>query len=113
MNFINIERVVLATTVIAALALQGCTEKVSAPAKASAPASSAALNDPRAKVIGVESAGLANDTVGTTSAAKSAISKVQQDAAMPLPGQANDHSTLSPKATQKAAPPSTGAPPKP
>ena len=111
MSFINIQRVVLATT--AALALLGCTEKITAPPNASAPVGSAALNDPRAKVLGVEHVGTAKETVGTTSSAKSDISKAQQDAAMPLPGQANDHSTLSPKATQKPTLPSTGALPKP
>lgn len=34
----------------------------------------------------------------------SAISKQQESKDMPLPGQANDHSTLAPDASQKAAP---------
>ena len=113
MSVSNIQRVVLATSVAAALTLLGCSEKA-APAKANAPASSAALNDPRAKVLGVEHVGTAKETVGTSSPAKSDITKAQQDAAMPLPGQTNDHSTLSPKATQTATPPtSIGAPVKP
>ena len=113
MHHINIQHIALATTIAAALTLLGCSEKP-APPKANAPASSAALNDPRAKVLGVEHVGTAKETVSTTSAAKSDITKAQQDAAMPLPGQANDHSTLSPKASQKATPPSsTGEPPKP
>ena len=48
--------------------------------------------------------GTAKKTPATTSTAKSAISKDQQSSAMPLPGQANDHSTLSPKASQKSGP---------
>ena len=95
---VNIQRGAAALAIIAALATAGCTDK------AAPPAGTAAENDPRAKVLGIESAGTAQDTPGTTSTAKSDISKDQQGNAMPLPGQANDHSTLSPKATQKAAP---------
>lgn len=104
--------VVAAFTMLAAVSA-ACTDKSAAPPKASAPIGSAAENDPRAKVLGVEHVGTAKETVGTTSSAKSDVSKAQQDSAMPLPGQANDHSTLSPKATQKATPPSTGGPSKP
>ena len=43
----------------------------------------------------------------TASAAKTDLTKAQQSSAMPMPGQANDHSTLAPKATQKT----TGTPP--
>ncbi len=86
-------------------ALVGCTEKATPPIKAKAPATSADI-DPRSQVIGVEAGGPAKDTPQTTSAAKSDISKAQEASAMPMAGQANDHSTLSPKATQK--PPGTG-----
>ena len=110
----NIKRVAVAAafTMLAAVSA-ACTDK-SAPPKASAPIGSAAENDPRAKVLGVVGPGEpVKETAGTTSSAKSDVSKAQQANAMPLPGQANDHSTLSPKATQKAAPTSTGAPNKP
>ncbi len=40
-------------------------------------------------------------TPAGTSASPSDISKAEQSSAMPMPGQANDHSTLSPDATQK------------
>jgi hypothetical protein len=53
-------------------------------------------------VVGTIPAGPTADVAGTTSAAKSDVSKSQQSSAMPLPGQANDHSTLSPAASQKA-----------
>ena len=110
----NIKRhVAVAIFTLLGAASAACTDKSAAPPNASAPIGSAAENDPRAKVLGVEHVGTAKEAVGTTSAAKSDISKAQQDSAMPLPGQANDHSTLSPKATQKAAPTSTGAPPRP
>ncbi len=110
----NIKRVATAATfTILAMVSAACTDKPAAPPNASAPIGTAAENDPRAKVLGVEHVGTAKETVGTTSSAKSDVSKAQQDSAMPLPGQVNDHSTLSPKATQKATPPSTGTPPKP
>ena len=84
----------------AMFALVACTEKSAPPIKAKAPASSADI-DPRSQVIGVEASGPAQNTPQTTSAAKSDISKTQEANAMPLAGQANDHSTLSPKASQK------------
>ena len=110
----NIKPLTVAVTfTILAAVSAACTDKSAAPPKASVPIGSAAESDPRAKVLGVEHVGTAKETVGTASSAKSDISKTQQDSAMPLPGQANDHSTLSPKATQKATPPSTGAPLRP
>lgn len=86
----------------AVFALVGCTEKSAPSFKATIPATSADI-DPRSQVIGVEASGRARDTPQTTSAAKSDISKTQEASAMPLAGQANDHSTLSPKASQKPA----------
>ena len=97
MNLINIQRNAAAAILVALLAV-GCTDK------SVSPTGTAAENDPRAKVIGVTASTPAIETPGTTSTAKSDLSKAQQANAMPLPGQANDHSTLSPKATQKAAP---------
>ncbi len=110
----NIKRVATAATfTMLAMVSAACTDKSAAPPNASAPIGTAAENDPRAKVLGVGPGLPVKETAGTTSSAKSDISKAQQSSAMPLPGQANDHSTLSPKATQKAAPTSAGAPPKP
>lgn len=50
--------------------------------------------------IGVEPAGQTKEAPATTSSSASAVSKADQSAAMPLPGQANDHSVLVPKATE-------------
>ena len=80
--------------------LAGCTEKSAPPIKAKATATSTDI-DPRSQVIGVEAGGTANDTPQTRSSAKSDMSQAQEASAMPMAGQANDHSTLSPKATQK------------
>ena len=110
----NIKRYIsVATFTLLAAVSAACTDKSAAPPNASAPIGSAAENDPRAKVLGVGPGEPVKETAGTTSSAKSDVSKAQESNAMPLPGQANDHSTLSPKATQKPATTSTGAPPKP
>jgi hypothetical protein len=52
-------------------------------------------------LVGTLPGGSSKDPPATTSASKSDVSKVQQSNDMPLPGQANDHSTLKPKPTQK------------
>ena len=98
MNLVNTQRSAAAAAILIALLVAGCTDK-SVPSTGTV-----AENDPRAKVLGVTSDAPAIETPGTTSTAKSDLSKAQQANAMPLPGQANDHSTLSPKATQKSAP---------
>ncbi|MCY7389857.1 MAG: hypothetical protein LH481_17680 [Burkholderiales bacterium] len=111
MNAMNIQRAAAVITLLAALTAAGCTDKPAVSPKTETP--TAAQNDPRAKVVGVAATGEpAKETPGTTSAAKSDVSKAQAATAMPLPGQANDHSTLSPKPSQKAPTSSTGAPAK-
>ena len=104
MKMFNTQRGVAAAAILAALLAAGCTDKSSAPGKAKTSTSTVTENDPRAKVLGVEHVGVAKETPGTTSPVKSEISKAQQENAMPMPGQANYHSTLTTKATQKAAP---------
>lgn len=103
MSYVNIQRCVAVVAISAAVSLAGCKDKDASPFKAKVPPATSAGIDPRSKVIGVEPAGLAKETAATTSTAKSDISKAQQSSAMPMPGQANDHSTLSPMATQKPA----------
>ncbi|CAM3728950.1 hypothetical protein [Polynucleobacter arcticus] len=56
--------------------------------------------------VGVQPAGIppneaAQPAAPNNSAVKSDITKEQQSKDMPMPGQANDHSTLDPAATQK------------
>ena len=50
--------------------------------------------------IGTEPAGQTKEAPATTSSAKSDVSKPDQSAAMPLTGQANDHSAAVPKSTK-------------
>lgn len=80
------------------LALAGCTDQKATPFKASAgsaPKSDAAMV-PSTEVLGVVPAGPTVEAPATTSPAKSDVSRAQQSSAMPLPGQANDHSVLKP-----------------
>lgn len=104
MSVLNIKRVTTAFALMASIAATGCSEKSPSAKKVTGPAATAAQNDPRAKVLGVEAGPPAMDTPGTTSPARSDVSAAQESKSMPLPGQANDHSTLSPKPSQKAAP---------
>lgn len=99
--------VALAAT-FAVLVVAGCSDNVVSVPNANAPVGSTVVTDPRAQVLDVPAGGPARETPGTTSVVKSDVSKAQQANAMPLPGQANDHSTLSPKASQK---PAQSAPP--
>jgi hypothetical protein len=50
--------------------------------------------------VGTAPAGPTKEAVATTSSEKSDVSKVDQSAAMPLPGQANDHSAIVPKTSE-------------
>lgn len=86
------------------LSVAGCKDNTVMPPKADA-SSSSAQADPRSKVLGVEPGGPTKETAATTSPAKSDISKTQEANAMPLPGQANDHSTLSTRPSQKSPTP--------
>ncbi len=104
MNNAAVKHAGLAFVIAAAVILIGCSERTTALPNAAAAPGSAATTDPRAQVLGVTPGGPAQETPETTSTAKSDVSKSQQATAMPLPGQANDHSTLSPKASQKPAP---------
>ena len=50
--------------------------------------------------VGTEPAGPTKEAVATTSKEKSDVSKTDQSASMPLPGQANDHSAIMPKTSE-------------
>ena len=93
----------LACAIPLAVIVSGCSEKTTSLPNAAAATGSATTTDPRAEVLGVAPGGPTKETPQTTSTAKSDVNKAQQATAMPMPGQANDHSTLSPKASQKPA----------
>lgn len=101
MNVVNIQRCAGTDTILAALSTVGCTDKGTSMPEANVPPAAAAAIDPPTTVVGVEPRGPTREAPTTTSAAKSDISRAQQSSAMPMPGQANGHSTLSPPASQK------------
>ena len=106
MKIAMIQKFTCALVVFGALLSAGCSDKTNpVKVKVDAPPATSADIDPRSKVVGVVPAGPTAEALATTSTAKSDISKTQQSNAMPMPGQANDHSTLSPKATQKSTSP--------
>ena len=81
----------------------GCTDKKPVPIKADIPLTSAPAMTPSTNVLGVEPAGATREPAATTSKDKTDVSKGQQSTAMPLPGQANDHSVLLPAGSQQRA----------
>lgn len=89
--------------IVLSLAMMACSDKVDPPPPANVPLSSGPVLEPTTKVLGVEAAGPTRDPATTTSPSKSDVSKDQQSTAMPMPGQANDHSVLLPKPVQAPA----------
>lgn len=88
--------------VFAACLAAGCSDTVTPTQVAPQPAATAVDTSSQSSVVGTVPAAPAKDNHSTDSAAKSDISKAQQSNSMPMPGQANDHSTLEPNASQKA-----------
>lgn len=88
---------------LAACFATACTKRIDQPAESVAPQAAVAASQASSQpsLVGTLPAGSTKETPETTSASKSDVSKVQQFNNMPLPGQANDHSTLKAKPTQK------------
>ena len=93
---------VTAALIFAAGLATACSDSVAPTPVLQQPAATASDTSSQTSVVGTVPAEPAKDTHSTTSAAKSDISKAQQSNSMPLPGQANDHSTTAPNASQKA-----------
>jgi len=91
-----------AALLLAAAIAAGCSDTVTPTPQAPQPAATASDTSSQSSVVGTVPAGPSSDTRSGGSAAKSDISKTQQSNDMPMPGQANDHSTPAPNATQKA-----------
>lgn len=89
--------------IVLSLAMMACSDKVDPPPPTNVPLSSGPVLQPVTNVLGVEAAGPTKEAAATTSPAKSDMSKEQQSSAMPMPGQANDHSVLRPKPAQVPA----------
>lgn len=89
--------------VMALVLSTGCSEKNTAPVSGSAPLTSGPAAEPATNVLGVKPAAPTQDSSSSTSPAKSDMNQAQQSTAMPMPGQANDHSVLEPRPSQKPA----------
>jgi hypothetical protein len=103
MKSIRILAISSITLMIASLTLAGC-DRSPAPTTMTTPLP--AQSSPGLKpdsTIGVMPAPPSKEGPGTTSSEKSDMTKQQESTAMPMPGQANDHSTLDPKATNKSS----------
>jgi hypothetical protein len=90
-----------ALALLGALLLVGCKDADEQRAKDLPAAPATAKLDARDSVVGTPAAVPTEEAPATTPPVKTDMSKTQQSEAMPLPGQANDHSTLSPQASQK------------
>ncbi len=91
----------LALAVLPGVALTGCTEKVKPPTPTLAAPNSEPAAIPSTNVLGVAPADPTRDSAASRAPAKSDMSQAQQSNAMPMAGQANDHSVLGPKPVEK------------
>lgn len=102
MNALNRQQGTVAIIVLAAALSASCSDAVAPMPAVQAPAATASDAASQSSVVGTVPAGPTKEAPATTSAAKSDISKAQQSNSMPMPGQANDHSTPASNASQKA-----------
>jgi hypothetical protein len=90
-----------ALALLGALLIVGCKDADEQRAKDLPAPPATARFDATDSVVGTPAAAPTAPAPATTSPVKTDMSQAQQSEAMPLPGQANDHSTLSPQASQK------------
>ena len=102
MNALNRQKGTVAIIILAAALSTSCSDAVSPKPAVQAPAATASDTASQASVVGTVPAGPTKEAPATTSAAKSDMSKAQQSNSMPMPRQANDDSSPTPNATQKA-----------
>jgi uncharacterized lipoprotein YajG len=92
----------LTALLLAASLLAGCSDTVVPTPAVAPPAASASDTSQQSSLVGTVPAAPASDAAAANAGANTDLTQAQQSSAMPLPGQANDHSTTSPKASQKA-----------
>ncbi len=92
-----------ALVAIVGFGMTACSDKAAPPAAAAAPLITGPATTPSTQVLGVAPAGPTADPAAGTSPAKSDMSRAQESSAMPMPGQANDHSVLGPKPVDKSS----------
>jgi hypothetical protein len=94
--------VTVAGTILMALLTSACQDPATPSSNVLAPPSATASQVPPSSFVGTPPEAPTQGVPANASSAKSEVSKSQQSNNMPMPGQANDHSTLAPNASQKA-----------
>jgi PBP1b-binding outer membrane lipoprotein LpoB len=89
-------------TLLLALLTSSCQDRGAPDAKALASPEATASQVAPPSFVGTPPEAPTTGASSTRSGAKSDVTKSQQSNDMPMPGQANDHSTLAPNASQKA-----------
>lgn len=102
MNALALPHRSLAALFLAATLLAGCSDTVAPTPAVQPPAASASDTSAQTTLVGTVPARPTSETPASAAADESDLTKAQESSAMPMPGQANDHSTTSPKASQKA-----------
>jgi len=92
----------LAAVLLAATLLASCSDKVEPTPAVDLPAASASDTAGQTTLVGTVPAAPTSESAASAAADESDLSKAQESTAMPLPSQANDHSTAAPNASQKA-----------
>ena len=102
MNYSTVSHRSWAVIFLLATLLSGCSDTVTPTPEVQRPAASASDTSAQTTMVGTVPAAPTREEPATTSATKTDLTKAQQSSAMPMPGQANDHSTPAPKTPQKA-----------
>ncbi len=89
----------LCVTIASVLLIGGCKNKDMSTPKNPTMSETANSTTP-VSPVGTTPAGSTKEATATTSKEQSDVSKTDQSASMPLPGQANDHSVLVPKTSE-------------
>jgi hypothetical protein len=89
-------------TLLVVLLSAGCQDRGAPDAKDLASPAATASQVAPPSFVGTPPEAPTTGASSTRSGANSDVSKSQQSNNMPMPGQANDHSTLAPNASQKA-----------
>jgi PBP1b-binding outer membrane lipoprotein LpoB len=92
----------VASTILMAMFISSCQDPAAPSSKVpTSPAATASQVAPPS-FVGTPPEPATKGAQTSSTGAKSDVSKSQQSNDMPMPGQANDHSTLAPNASQKA-----------
>ncbi len=102
MNHLPLAQRSLAAFFVAATLLAGCSDTVAPTPAVQLPAASASDTSAQTTLVGTVPAAPTSETPASASADESDLTKAQESSAMPMAGQANDHSTTAPNASQKA-----------